>query len=164
MRGGYDEGCRLAARHPSKPSEGMAAAVRGRRTRSLQIRCQAGSRPSGGHPWTRTPTSSPPKRNSALPTAALQPTNPAFPDFLIYDSEEASGFEVGMRGRGPAPVLRGPALRSSADRPQPQRQDLRAGHHIRAKGLRESRAAGSCLTLAAQMYILHILNAVWRSP
>ena len=35
--------------------------------------------------------------NSALPTAALQPTNPAFPDFLIYDSEEASGFEVGVK-------------------------------------------------------------------
>ena len=35
--------------------------------------------------------------NSALPTAALQPSNPAFPDFLIYDSEEAEGFEVGMK-------------------------------------------------------------------
>lgn len=35
--------------------------------------------------------------NSALPTAALQPTNPAFPDFLIYASEEASGFEMGMK-------------------------------------------------------------------
>ena len=37
--------------------------------------------------------------NSALPTAALQPANPAFPDFLIYQSEEAEGFEVGMKGR-----------------------------------------------------------------
>ena len=37
--------------------------------------------------------------NSALPTAALQPTNPAFPDFLIYQSEEAEGFEVGLKGR-----------------------------------------------------------------
>ena len=36
--------------------------------------------------------------NSALPTAALQPTNPAFPDFLIYKSEEAEGFEVGLKG------------------------------------------------------------------
>ncbi len=37
--------------------------------------------------------------NSALPTAALQPTNPNFPDFLIYESEEAAGFEVGLKGR-----------------------------------------------------------------
>ncbi len=37
--------------------------------------------------------------NSALPTAALQPTNAAFPDFLIYESEEAEGFEVGLKGR-----------------------------------------------------------------
>jgi len=37
--------------------------------------------------------------NSALPTAALQPTNANFPDFLIYDSEEAAGFEAGLRGR-----------------------------------------------------------------
>ena len=37
--------------------------------------------------------------NSALPTAALQPTNPAFPDFLIYQSEEAEGFEAGLKGR-----------------------------------------------------------------
>ncbi|MEM7218609.1 MAG: TonB-dependent receptor [Pseudomonadota bacterium] len=37
--------------------------------------------------------------NSALPTAALQPTNPAFPDFLIYQSEEAEGFEVGMKAQ-----------------------------------------------------------------
>ena len=36
--------------------------------------------------------------NSALPTAALQPTNPAFPDFLIYQSEEAEGFEAGLKG------------------------------------------------------------------
>ena len=37
--------------------------------------------------------------NSALPTAALQPTNPAFPHFLIYESEEAEGFEAGLKGR-----------------------------------------------------------------
>ncbi|MCC5887111.1 MAG: TonB-dependent receptor [Gammaproteobacteria bacterium] len=38
--------------------------------------------------------------NSALPTNTLDPNqNPDFPDFLIYDSEEASGFEVGMKGR-----------------------------------------------------------------
>ena len=37
--------------------------------------------------------------NSALPTAALQPTNPNYPDFLIYDSEEAEGFEAGLKGR-----------------------------------------------------------------
>ncbi len=37
--------------------------------------------------------------NSALPTAALQPTNPNFPDFLIYESEEAAGFEAGLKGR-----------------------------------------------------------------
>ena len=37
--------------------------------------------------------------NSALPTAALQPTNPEFPDFLIYESEEAEGFEAGLKGR-----------------------------------------------------------------
>ncbi len=37
--------------------------------------------------------------NSALPTAALQPTNPEFPDFLIYQSEEAEGFEAGLKGR-----------------------------------------------------------------
>ena len=37
--------------------------------------------------------------NSALPTAALQPSNPAFPDFLIYESEEAEGFEAGLKGR-----------------------------------------------------------------
>ena len=37
--------------------------------------------------------------NSALPTAALQPDNPDFPDFLIYDSEEAEGFEAGLKGR-----------------------------------------------------------------
>ena len=37
--------------------------------------------------------------NSALPTAALQPANPAFPDFLIYESEEAEGFEAGLKGR-----------------------------------------------------------------
>ena len=37
--------------------------------------------------------------NSALPTASLQPTNPDFPDFLIYQSEEAEGFEAGLKGR-----------------------------------------------------------------
>ena len=37
--------------------------------------------------------------NSALPTAALQPANPAFPDFLIYESEEAEGFEAGLKAR-----------------------------------------------------------------
>ena len=37
--------------------------------------------------------------NSALPTAALQPTNPDFPGFLIYQSEEAEGFEAGLKGR-----------------------------------------------------------------
>ncbi len=37
--------------------------------------------------------------NSALPTAALQPTNPEFPGFLIYESEEAEGFEAGLKGR-----------------------------------------------------------------
>lgn len=36
--------------------------------------------------------------NSALPTATLDPDrNPDFPDFLIYDSEKASGFEAGMK-------------------------------------------------------------------
>lgn len=38
--------------------------------------------------------------NSALPTASLNPaTNPNFPGFLIYESEEADGFEVGMKAR-----------------------------------------------------------------
>lgn len=39
--------------------------------------------------------------NSALPTNALNPNSPTFTgfDFLYYDSEEASGFEVGMKGR-----------------------------------------------------------------
>ena len=38
--------------------------------------------------------------NSALPTASLDPaTNPDFPGFLLYDSEEAKGFEVGMKAR-----------------------------------------------------------------
>ena len=37
--------------------------------------------------------------NSALPTNSLSPTNPNFPNFLIYQSEEAKGFEVGMKGR-----------------------------------------------------------------
>jgi iron complex outermembrane receptor protein len=38
--------------------------------------------------------------NSALPTAALNPLSPAFAgfDFLVYESEEAKGFEVGMKG------------------------------------------------------------------
>ena len=38
--------------------------------------------------------------NSALPTAALNPLSPTFAgfDFLIYESEEAEGFEVGMKG------------------------------------------------------------------
>ena len=35
--------------------------------------------------------------NSALPTATLNPSNPEFPNFLIYESEEAKGFEVGMK-------------------------------------------------------------------
>ncbi|MCC5872935.1 MAG: TonB-dependent receptor [Gammaproteobacteria bacterium] len=39
--------------------------------------------------------------NSALPTNALNPQSPNFDgfDFLYYDSEEAEGFEVGMKGR-----------------------------------------------------------------
>lgn len=39
--------------------------------------------------------------NSALPTNALNPNSPTFDgfDFLYYDSEEAEGFEVGMKGR-----------------------------------------------------------------
>lgn len=39
--------------------------------------------------------------NSALPTAALNPNSPSFDgfDFLYYDSEEAEGFEVGMKAR-----------------------------------------------------------------
>jgi iron complex outermembrane recepter protein len=39
--------------------------------------------------------------NSALPTNALNPNSPTFEgfDFLYYDSEEAEGFEVGMKGR-----------------------------------------------------------------
>ncbi|MGI9323047.1 MAG: TonB-dependent receptor domain-containing protein [Pseudomonadales bacterium] len=36
--------------------------------------------------------------NSALPTGMLRPANPDFPGFLIYQSEEAEGFEVGMKG------------------------------------------------------------------
>ncbi len=36
--------------------------------------------------------------NSALPTNSLDPAqNPDFPNFLIYKSEEAEGFEVGMK-------------------------------------------------------------------
>lgn len=39
--------------------------------------------------------------NSALPTNALNPNSPAFDgfDFLLYDSEEAEGYEIGMKGR-----------------------------------------------------------------
>ncbi len=39
--------------------------------------------------------------NSALPTAKLNPNSSVFTgfDFLYYDSEEASGFEVGMKGK-----------------------------------------------------------------
>lgn len=39
--------------------------------------------------------------NSALPTNALNPNSESFEgfDFLIYESEEAEGFEVGMKGR-----------------------------------------------------------------
>src|SRR5690606_20423538 len=39
--------------------------------------------------------------NSALPTNALNPNSPTFSgfDFLMYDSEEADGFEVGMKGQ-----------------------------------------------------------------
>lgn len=37
--------------------------------------------------------------NSALPTAALSTTNPDFPEFLIYDSEQAKGFEFGVKAR-----------------------------------------------------------------
>jgi iron complex outermembrane receptor protein len=39
--------------------------------------------------------------NSALPTNALNPNSPAFEgfDFLYYDSEEASGFEAGVKAR-----------------------------------------------------------------
>jgi len=39
--------------------------------------------------------------NSALPTAKLNPNSPTFTgfDFLYYDSEEASGFEVGMKAK-----------------------------------------------------------------
>ncbi len=36
--------------------------------------------------------------NSALPTNSLDPAqNPDFPDFLLYDSEEAQGYEVGLK-------------------------------------------------------------------
>lgn len=36
--------------------------------------------------------------NSALPSASLNPaTNPDFPDFLIYESEQADGFEAGIK-------------------------------------------------------------------
>ena len=36
--------------------------------------------------------------NSALPTNSLDPAqNPDFPDFLIYESEEAQGFEAGIK-------------------------------------------------------------------
>lgn len=35
--------------------------------------------------------------NAALPSNSLQPTNPDFPDFLIFGAEEAKGFEVGVK-------------------------------------------------------------------
>ena len=45
--------------------------------------------------------------NSALPTASLNPaTNPDFPDFLIYQSEQADGFEVGMKANLLAGAMR----------------------------------------------------------
>ncbi len=48
--------------------------------------------------------------NSALPTNSLDPNqNPNFPDFLIYESEEASGFEFGVK----AEMMEG-ALRANA--------------------------------------------------
>ncbi|MBT4162467.1 MAG: TonB-dependent receptor [Gammaproteobacteria bacterium] len=34
---------------------------------------------------------------SALPTASLNTSNPDFPEFLLFDSEEAEGFEVGVK-------------------------------------------------------------------
>lgn len=38
--------------------------------------------------------------NSALPSASLDPNvNPDFPDFLIYESEEAKGWEAGFKAR-----------------------------------------------------------------
>ena len=37
--------------------------------------------------------------NSALPTNSLSPTNPNFPQFLIYQSEEAKGEEIGVKSR-----------------------------------------------------------------
>ncbi len=46
---------------------------------------------------------------SALPTATLSPLNPAFPDFLIFKSEEAEGYEVGMKSN-----LLGGAMRLNA--------------------------------------------------
>jgi iron complex outermembrane receptor protein len=36
--------------------------------------------------------------NSALPTNSLSPNNPDFPDFLVYDSETAEGYEAGIKG------------------------------------------------------------------
>jgi iron complex outermembrane receptor protein len=36
--------------------------------------------------------------NSALPTNSLNESNPDFPDFLIYDSETAEGYEAGAKG------------------------------------------------------------------
>ena len=37
--------------------------------------------------------------NSALPTNSLSPKNPLFPGFLIYQSEEAKGGEVGVKSK-----------------------------------------------------------------
>lgn len=37
--------------------------------------------------------------NSALPSSTLTPTNPDFPDFLIFESETAEGGEVGLKMR-----------------------------------------------------------------
>ncbi len=36
---------------------------------------------------------------SALPTATLSPLNPDFPGFLIFESEEAEGFEIGVKSQ-----------------------------------------------------------------
>ncbi|MEM7016248.1 MAG: TonB-dependent receptor, partial [Pseudomonadota bacterium] len=44
--------------------------------------------------------------NSALPTASLSANNPDFPNFLIYQSEEAKGFEVGLKARLLAGAMR----------------------------------------------------------
>lgn len=58
--------------------------------------------------------------NSALPTNSLDPAqNPNFPDFLIYESEEASGFEFGVK----AQMMDG-ALRANASIFQYKYDDL----------------------------------------